>query len=116
MSYAGEQARKDLVSSLGCDIVEKTTRAFTKLRYQGMEHRDVRPPNILWNTEGRKVMLVDLDCSDILMQMPILQEIYPNRKRKRKHLYLTGEAWSTRKTGTYRWRICTYKDADNSKM
>lgn len=41
MSWAGEQARKDLVSSLGRDIIEETTVAVTKLWYHGVEHRDV---------------------------------------------------------------------------
>jgi serine/threonine protein kinase len=85
MSWAGEQARKNLVLSLGRDIVEETTRAVTKLRYHGVEHRDVRLPNVLWNTEGRKVMLVDFERAEILKQMPILKEISPNRKRKHLH-------------------------------
>jgi hypothetical protein len=50
MSWAGEQARKNLVLSLGRDIVEETTRAVTKLRYHRVERRDVRLPNVLWNT------------------------------------------------------------------
>jgi serine/threonine protein kinase len=90
MSWAGEQARKDLVSNLGYDIVEETTRAVAKLRNHGVEHGDVRPPNVLWNPEGRKVMLVDFERSEILKQVPILQEISPNRKRK--HLYSTDRA------------------------
>jgi serine/threonine protein kinase len=27
-----------------------------------IEHRDVRPPNVLWNSEDRKVMLVDFEA------------------------------------------------------
>lgn len=90
ISWAGEQARKDLVSNLGHNMVEETTRAVTKLRNHGVEHGDVRPPNVLWNPEGRKVMLVDFERSEILKQVPILQEISPNRKRK--HLYSTDGA------------------------
>ena len=82
MSWAGEQARNDVVSSLGRDIVEETTRAVTQLRYHGVEHGDLRSPNVLWNPEGRKIMLVDFERSEILKQMPVLQEISPNRKRK----------------------------------
>jgi serine/threonine protein kinase len=85
MSWAGEQARKDLVSSLGRDMDEETAHAVINLRHHGVEHRDVRPPNILWNPEGRKVMLVDFERSEILKQAPILQEISPNRKRKLPH-------------------------------
>jgi hypothetical protein len=31
------------------------------LRNCGVEHADVRPPNVLWNPKIRNVMLVDLD-------------------------------------------------------
>lgn len=56
----------------------------------GVEHRDVRQPNVLWNTEGGKVMLVDFERSEILTQMPIFQEI-PSSK-KQKHLQTTDGA------------------------
>ena len=49
----------------------QTTSVVTK-QYHGVEHREVRPPNVLWNTEGRKVMLVDLKHSEISKRMPIL--------------------------------------------
>ena len=65
MSWAGEQARKDLMTSIRRDINEEATRAGTKLRYYGVEHCDVRPPNILCNSEGGSVMLVDLEQSDL---------------------------------------------------
>ena len=47
MSWAGEQARKDLVSSLGRNIDEEIARAVKNLRYYRVEYRDVWPPNIL---------------------------------------------------------------------
>ena len=85
MSWAGEQAREDLVSSLGRDIDEETASAVTKLRDHGVEHCDVRPPNVLWNPENKKVMLVDFERSEILKRGPILQEISSNRNRKWHH-------------------------------
>jgi serine/threonine protein kinase len=63
----------------------ETSGAVTKMLGCGVEHRDVRPPNVLWNTEGRKVMLVDFERSEILKQVPVLQETSPNRKRKYLH-------------------------------
>ncbi|CAG8982361.1 hypothetical protein HYALB_00013990, partial [Hymenoscyphus albidus] len=90
MSWAGEQARNDSMLAMGRDLATETNRAVTKMLDCGVEHRDVRPPNILWNSEGRKVILVDFERSEILKQMPILQEISPNRKRK--HLYLADTA------------------------
>ena len=91
MSWAGEQAREDFISSLGRDIIEETTRAVTKLRYHGVDHCDVRPPNVLWNPEVGKVMLVDFERSEILKQVPVLQQISPPNG-KRKHLHFTHGA------------------------
>jgi serine/threonine protein kinase len=32
----------------------------------GVEHRDVRPPNVLWNPEIKNVVLVDFERLEIL--------------------------------------------------
>lgn len=64
---------------MGRDLVVETNLAVTKLLGCGVEHGDVRPPNVLWNPESKKVMLVDFERS-------ILQEITPNRKRKNLHV------------------------------
>jgi hypothetical protein len=85
MSWVGEQAQKDLVSRIGWDVDVEAARAATKLRDYGVEHRDVRPPNVLWNSENRSVMLVDFERSQILERLFILQEVSPNRKRKHPH-------------------------------
>ena len=85
MSWAGEQARKDFMSRMALDIKVETNRAVTMLRDCGVEHGDVRLPNVLWNPEIGNVVLVDFERSEILTQMPILQEISPNRKGKRFH-------------------------------
>jgi hypothetical protein len=88
MSWAGEQARKDLMLTMGRDLAAETSGAVTKMLDCGVEHRDVRPPNVLWNPEIRNVVLVDFERSEILKQMEVLQETSPNRKRK--HLHLPG--------------------------
>ena len=85
MSWAGEQARKDLVQAIGRDLAAETSGAVAKLLDCGVEHRDVRPPNVLWNPEIRNVVLVDFERSEILKRVPVLQETSPNRKRKRLH-------------------------------
>jgi hypothetical protein len=46
-----------------------------------VEHRDVRPPNVLWNPEIRNVVLVDFERS---------QETSRNRKRKHFHCLSDG--------------------------
>jgi serine/threonine protein kinase len=50
-----------------------------------VEHRDIRPPNMLWNPEIRNAMLVDFERSKILEQVPVFQETSPNRRRKHFH-------------------------------
>jgi hypothetical protein len=87
MSWAGEQAHKDSMLAMGRDLAVETSMAVTKMLSCGVEHRDVRPPNVLWNPEIRNVVLVDFERSEILKQLPVLQETSPNRKRK--HLYST---------------------------
>jgi len=85
MSYAGEQAQKDLMASIGLDMDLETACAVTKLQCHGVNHCDVRPPNVLWNSESRRIMLVDLERSEILTCALALQEISPNLKRRRLH-------------------------------
>ncbi|KAF4628437.1 hypothetical protein G7Y89_g9718 [Cudoniella acicularis] len=79
------QARSDLMSAIGRDSAGETSAAVTKISDYEVEHRDVRPPNVLWNPEIRNVVLVDFERSEILEQLAVLQETSPNRKQK--HLY-----------------------------
>ena len=87
MSWAGEQARKDLVLGIGRDLAAETSGAVTKILDYGIEHRDIRPPNVLWNPETRNVVLVDFERSEILKLASVFQETSPNGKRKRKNPY-----------------------------
>lgn len=86
ISWGGEQAHKDLMLAMGRDLAAEMSEAVTKLLNCGVEHRDVRPPNVLWNPEIRNVVLVDFERSEILKQESVLQETSPNRKRKHLHL------------------------------
>jgi serine/threonine protein kinase len=87
MSWAGEQARKDLMLAMGRDLAAEMSAAVTKMMDCGVEHRDVRPPNVLWNPEIKNVVLVDFERSEILKQVQVLEETSPNRKRKHLHFY-----------------------------
>ena len=57
------------MSSIRQDMNKETACAVTKLRYHGIEHYDVQPPNVLWNSEGGNVMLVDLERLEILKRV-----------------------------------------------
>jgi Ser/Thr protein kinase RdoA (MazF antagonist) len=59
------------MSRMILDVDVGTNLAGTKLRDGRVEHRDVRPPNVLWNPEIRNVALVDFARSEIL-KIPIL--------------------------------------------
>ncbi|KAH7379980.1 hypothetical protein BKA64DRAFT_585035, partial [Cadophora sp. MPI-SDFR-AT-0126] len=59
MSWAGEQAREDLMLTRGQDLAVETSGAVTHMLGYRVEHRDVRPPNVLWNLETRNAVLVD---------------------------------------------------------
>ena len=54
---------------MSLDIEMETNRVVTKLRDCGVEQGDVRPLNVLWNPEIRKVILVDFKRSEILKQI-----------------------------------------------
>lgn len=48
----------------------------------GVQHEDIRPPNMLWNQENGGVMFIDFERS-IEVRSSALQEVSPNKKRKR---------------------------------
>ena len=52
--------------AIGWDLAVEMSRVVTKMLGCGVEHCDVRPLNVLWNTKGRKVMLVDFKRLEIL--------------------------------------------------
>jgi hypothetical protein len=72
--------------AIGQDLTAETNGAVIKMLSCGVEYRNRRPPNVLWNPEIRNVVLVDFERSEILKQVSVLQETSPNRKRKHLHL------------------------------
>ena len=67
---------------VGPSLEPSTKQSEKKLLHYGVEHHDVRPPNVLRNPEGGKVMLVDFERSEILKRVPDLQETSPNKRRR----------------------------------
>jgi hypothetical protein len=45
-------------AGIGPNIYEETAYTVTKLLHHRVEHSDVRPPNVVWNPNGGKVMLI----------------------------------------------------------
>jgi len=85
VSWAGVQARSDLMSAMGRDLAAETSGEVTKMLDRGVEHHDVGPSNVLWSPEIRNVILVDFERAEILKQVSVLQEMSPNRTRKYLH-------------------------------
>jgi len=75
--------------AIGRDLTAETSRAVTQVLACGVEHLDARPPNVLRHVEIRNVVIINFEPSEVLKQVPALQETSPNRKRK--HLYLEPE-------------------------
>ena len=75
MSYAGEEACQDLMQTREHDLTVETDKAVTTLRDYGIEHCDVRSPNVLWNLEIGKVMLIDFERSEFLKQISVSEPL-----------------------------------------
>jgi serine/threonine protein kinase len=63
MGWRADTQRVDFSHGTGFGYGDKL--AVTKLLNRGVEHRDIRPPNLLWNPEIRNVVLVDFERSEI---------------------------------------------------
>ena len=68
------------------NVMRKYNTEITQFESQiarlGVQHEDIRPPNMLWNQETGGVMFIDFERSTEVGSRA-LQEISPNRKRKR---------------------------------
>ncbi|KJF60363.1 uncharacterized protein CIMG_10489 [Coccidioides immitis RS] len=80
MSWGGELAVPSDVPDLDGEI----DRSLEEICREGVDHSDVREPNILWNRERRRVMLIDFERSRLLApnRRPPLQGLSPNKKRQ----------------------------------
>lgn len=63
----------------------------------GVQHEDIRPPNMLWNQETEGIMFIDLERATEILRIP-LQELPGNRKRNRSlaatdELEIKGGRW-----------------------
>jgi hypothetical protein len=76
------------------DRLEREIRQSTgEIRDLGVEHKDLRPQNMLWNVEVGRVLLIDFERSGVSRSsshhrkrspdMAVLRELSPNKKRRR---------------------------------
>ena len=79
MSWGGERIDEiNVMRTYSTQI----TQFESQIARLGVQHEDIRPPNMLWNQETGGVMFIDFERS-IEVRGRALQEITPNRKRKR---------------------------------
>ncbi|TWU72509.1 hypothetical protein ED733_002562 [Metarhizium rileyi] len=72
MSWGGELAAKATLP----DLESETQRSMRTIFSHGVYHNDEREPNLLWNSERGRVMVIDFDCSKLLPP--------PKRRKKQK--------------------------------
>lgn len=74
MSWAGESTVIDSDPSLEYYVHPEAIRIRDKLRALGVEHNDLRPPNVMQNPQTKARMLIDFDCSKINEEGPKEEE------------------------------------------
>jgi hypothetical protein len=80
MSWAGDEAVKASVP----DLAGEVRRTSQEVRAMGVVHGDEREPNMLWNTERRRVMLIDFDRASFLPVPKHKQLLKLSKKEKKR--------------------------------
>ena len=79
MSWGGERVDKVKGETTFDVEIKHFERQIARM---GVQHEDIRPPNMLWSQENGGVMFIDLERATEIRRIA-LQEIPANRKRKR---------------------------------
>ena len=89
MSWGGEAADEDEAVKGMAGMQEEIQRTVAEVRRAGVDQMDVRSPNLLWNREAQRVMLIDFKRAieikardDRTDKERAMQEISPNKRRK----------------------------------
>ncbi|QSZ32117.1 hypothetical protein DSL72_001686 [Monilinia vaccinii-corymbosi] len=85
LSWAGARLDKDSVAiEVGQKRVESMlTQAIKQIHHAGILHRDLRGPNILWNAEMKRVMVIDFERSEVMLGPRKYAAVVPRPKRER---------------------------------
>ncbi|KAM4067380.1 metalloprotease-like protein [Hirsutella rhossiliensis] len=79
MSWGGEVAVEVGVPDLAAEVRRSSQAVWS----EGVDHGDEREPNLLWNDERRRVMLVDFDRANLL-PAPKHKQLFQLSRDKRK--------------------------------
>ena len=94
MSWGGERIDKVKGERTFDMEIKQFERQISRM---GVQHEDIRPPNMLWSQETERIMFIDLERATEISRIP-LQELPGNRKRKRSlaatdELEIKGGRW-----------------------
>lgn len=86
LSWAGEEAWKCGIESKRLQL--ETSRTYNEVAALGVEQRDLRPPNILWNFELDRAILIDFEYAcineaDGVIETAIAEQAKAKKKIKR---------------------------------
>lgn len=91
MSWGGNLVDDDESVKDSPNLPGEIERTTAEVLGEGVDQMDIRPPNLLWNQEVQRVMLIDFERAVTtkrskdsgMREGRALQEISPNKKRKR---------------------------------
>ena len=86
LSWAGEclDGSRTITDTDGQRWTSDLVRAVNAIHGAGVLHQDIRMPNLLWNEETKRVMVIDFERAEIVKAVRrALSPMSPNRKRKR---------------------------------
>jgi len=93
LSWGGTRIDRHIDRNNMCDVLAQATSSLQAIHRLGVLHHDAMPRNMLWNTEGGGVMVVDFEQAKVVERKVTkkrteLGTISPNqrawKKRKRK--------------------------------
>ncbi|KAM4057222.1 metalloprotease-like protein [Hirsutella rhossiliensis] len=99
MSWAGEVAAE----AGALDLAAEVRRSSQAVWAEGVYHGDEREPNLLWNDERRRVMLVDFDRAALLPAPKHKQLIQLSRDKRKQQR--DGSGTRSRKRGSQRGHL-----------
>ncbi|KAF2752644.1 hypothetical protein EJ05DRAFT_269824 [Pseudovirgaria hyperparasitica] len=84
MSFGGVKVSRGILSNHLAEIHKQVERAIGSIHEHWVLHRDLTLRNLLWKSAERKVVVIDFERALVLEARSPLEELSPNRKRKRQ--------------------------------
>jgi hypothetical protein len=84
MSWGGNLAEQDETVNTA-ELPKWIQQTVAEVRRAGIDQMDVRSPNLLWNQEAQRVMLIDFERAIMIQAEPkerVMQEISPNKRKR----------------------------------